>query len=97
MGRRRIERRLRHIGARLRALRLELRIADEQLVVLADEADDMSIRSLVAETSDAGIEARRAQGQAEAMAKHRAHVLAEIAELESEQDRLLDELIAIAT
>lgn len=94
MGRRRVERRLRQIGARLRSLRSDLRVADEQLLVLADEADDMSIRSLVAETSGAGIEARQAQGQADAMARHRGHVVGEIARLEAEQDELLDQLNA---
>ena len=78
----------------MRSLRNDLRVAEEQLLVLADEADDMSIRSLVAETSGAGIEARRAQGQAEAMARHRSYLVAEIAQLEAEQDRLLDELNA---
>lgn len=92
MGRRGIERRLRQVGARLRTLRNDLHVADEQLLALSEEADDMSIRSLVAETSGAGVEARRAQGQAEAMARHRAHVVAEIARLEAELDRLLDEL-----
>ncbi len=94
MGSRRIERRLRQIGARLRSLRGDLHVADEQLLALADEADDMSIRSLVAETSGAGLDARRAQGQADAMARHRAHVAAEIARLEAEQDQLLDQLTA---
>ena len=90
--RRAIERKLRQVSGRLKALREELRQADEQLAHLRDEADDMSIRALVAETSHAGIEARHAQGHADAMAKHRTHVVAQIAELERTQDQLLDAL-----
>jgi hypothetical protein len=90
--RRSIERKLRQVGTRLKKLREELRIADEQLAHLRDEADDMSIRAMVAETSHAGIEARHAQGHAEAMAKHRAHLASQIAELERTQDQLLDAL-----
>ncbi|MEO6159224.1 MAG: hypothetical protein ABIQ39_16540 [Ilumatobacteraceae bacterium] len=94
MGRRLIERRLRQVSTRLRDLRDELRIIDEQLVQLTEEADDMGIRSLVAETSGAGIEYREARGHADAMAKHRAYVQSSIAELEVKQDQLLDALNA---
>ncbi len=94
MGRRQVERRLRQVGTRLRTLRDELRIADEQLPHLAAEAEDMSTRALVADTSHAGIEARHAREHLAAMTTHRAHVLTEIAELESKQDQLLDALNA---
>ena len=83
MSRRSIERKLRQVGTRLKSFREELRIADEQLAQLRDEADDMTIRAMVAETSHAGIEARHAQGHADAMAKHRAHLVASIAEQEA--------------
>jgi hypothetical protein len=57
--------------------------------------DDVGfIRAMVAETSHAGIEARHAQGHADAMAKHRAHLADSIAQLERTQDQLLDELSA---
>jgi hypothetical protein len=94
VSRRSIERKLRQVSSRLRALREELRIADEQLAHLRDEADDMSIRAMVAETSHAGIEARHAQGHADAMAKHRTHLADSIAQLERTQDQLLDDLSA---
>jgi hypothetical protein len=90
---RRIERRLRQVGDRLRALREELRIIDEQYTHLADEADDMEIRALVAETPAAGLDYRDAKRHAEAMGRHRADVLAAIAELEARQDQLLDRLV----
>jgi hypothetical protein len=87
-----VERRLKQASARLRKLRDELRIIDEQLAHLADEAGDMGIRSLVAETPGAAHEYHHAQAHADAMAKHRAHVVASIAELEVRQDQLLDRL-----
>jgi hypothetical protein len=85
---------LRRVAVRLRSLREELRIADEQLVHLRDEAEETSMRAIVADTSHAAIEHRRAQEHVEAMVKHRAHLQSSIAGLEVDQDRLLDELNA---
>jgi ABC-type phosphate transport system auxiliary subunit len=87
-----VERRLRQVSVRLRELREELRVVDEQLAHLADEADDLGLRALVAETPGAGVEHREAQLHADAMSRHRAHVVASIAELEQRQDQLLDRL-----
>jgi flagellar biosynthesis chaperone FliJ len=92
MGRRTVERQLRQSSLRLKSLREELRVIDEQLAMLADEADDMGIRALVSETPGAGAEYREAQAHADAMAKARAHVVATIAQLEARQDELLDQL-----
>jgi len=77
---------------RLRQLREELGVIDEQLAQLADEAGDMGIRSLVSETPGASHEYHHAQAHADAMAKHRAHVLALITDLEQRQDVLLDKM-----
>ncbi|CAB4709405.1 unannotated protein [freshwater metagenome] len=92
MGQRMIERRLRETGVRLRRLREELSVVDEQLSHLDDEADDKALRSLVAETSGAGVEYREAQLHADAMRKHRLHVQNSILELEGKQDELLDKM-----
>ena len=92
MGQRLIERRLRKTSARLRSLRDELTVVDDQLAQLADEAADSGIRALVSETPGAGVEHRKAQAHADAMAAHRAHVLASIHDLERRQDELLDAL-----
>jgi len=94
MSRSLIERRLTEVGGRLRALREELRVADEQLAVLSDAADDTGIRALVSETPLAAREHREAQRHADAMRGRRAEVLAEIARLEAAQDELLDRLVA---
>jgi hypothetical protein len=89
-----LERRLSEITGRLRALRDELRIADEQLAALAETADEARIRALVSETPLAEKEHAEAQKHADAMARHRAAVVAELADLERAQDDLLDRLIA---
>jgi len=87
-----LERRLSKVGARLKSLRAELAVIDEQLMYLADDADDQAIRALVSETASASFEARDAQRHVDALGRHRAHVLEEIAELEQRQDDLLDQL-----
>ena len=92
MGQRMIERRLRETSVRLRRLREELSVVDEQLGHLEDEAGDKALRSLVSETSGAGVEYREAQLHADAMRKHRQRVKNTILELEAKQDELLDKM-----
>ena len=87
-----IERRLRETGVRLRRLREELAVVDEQLGHLNDDAEDKALRSLVSETSGAGVEYREARLHAEAMRRHRAQVQSSILELEAKQDELLDKM-----
>lgn len=87
-----IERRLRETGVRLRRLREELAVVDEQLGHLNDDAEDKELRSLVSETSGAGVEYREARLHAEAMRRHRAQVQSSILELEVKQDELLDKM-----
>ncbi len=89
-----IERRLAEVGDRLRHLRDDLRVADEQLAHFAAEADDARIRSLVSETALADREHRSAERHAGAMQRHRDQVAAEIARLEAQLDELLDQLSA---
>lgn len=89
-----MERRLTEVGRRIRELREELRVADEQLVHLADAADDARLRSLVSETPVSDREHREAARHADAMRSHRQSVVEEIARLEQAQDDLLDRLVA---
>jgi len=89
-----VERRLGGVSSRLRTLRDELRVIDEQLLQLADEADDTRIRAMVSEAPIAGRDHHEAQRHADAMAAHRAEVVRTIAELEQRQDALLDQLTA---
>jgi chromosome segregation ATPase len=89
-----LERRLDELTSRLRALREELRVADEQLAVLVEEADDTRLRALVSETPLAEREHEEAQRHADAMARHRSDLVAQLADLEHSQDELLDRLMA---
>ena len=93
MSRSLVERRLAEVASRLRSLREELSVTDEQLEQLAAEADDARLRALVSETPLAGREHREAQRHADAMTRHRAEVLDDIAKLEQAQDELLDRLL----
>ena len=94
MSRSLVERRLSEVAARLKQLREELSVSDEQLTHLAETADDARLRALVSETPLADREHQDAQRHAEAMARHRADVLESIAKLEQTQDELLDRLLA---
>jgi chromosome segregation ATPase len=87
-----VERRLSQVAVRLKSLRAELAVIDEQLIHLADDADDQAIRALVSETASSSFEARDARRHVDALSKHRAHVADEIATLEQRQDELLDRL-----
>lgn len=88
-----VERRLTKVGSRLKVLRAELAVIDEQLLYLGDDADDQAIRAMVAETAASSFEARSAKGNFANMTKHRAKVVEEIADLEVRQDELLDQMI----
>ena len=86
------ERRLSQVASRLRTLRDELSMVDEQLLQFRDDADELSLRALMSETPQASYESNEARKHVDAMRRHREHVVAEIAELEQRQDALLDQL-----
>ena len=79
------------MSERLKSLRDELAVIDEQLEQLADEADDSRIRSLVSETPLADHEFREARRHADVMVARRREVGDTIAKLEQRQDELLDQ------
>ena len=88
-----LERRLAEVGDRLKALREELAVVDEQLAALVETADDARLRALVSETPLAGREHTEARRHADAMARHRADVAGDVERLERSQDELLDRLV----
>ena len=94
MSRDRIERRLRGVGQQLNALRGDLRVCDEQLVQVSEEADECRLRALVSETPLAEREYREAQRHADRLKRHRDEIAARIARLEADQDALLDRFTA---
>ncbi len=94
MSRSLIERRLVDVSDRLKRLRAEAAIAAEQLLHMTDSAEEARMRALVSETPLADADAREAQRHADAHARHRDEILRSIAELEREQDALLDRMAA---
>ena len=94
MSRDRIERRLRGVGRQLSALRTDLRVCEEQLDQVNDEAAECRLRALVSETPLAEREHREAQRHAERLRRHRDEIAARVARLEADQDALLDRFSA---
>ena len=70
-----IQRRLSQNVARLKELRAELAVADEQRDVFQSDADDSAISALVSETPGAADEANDARKHAAAIARHRQHLV----------------------
>ena len=89
-----LQRRLVDVTERLKKVRAELAVTDEQLAFLEDEADQARLRSLVSETPLGDVEARDARRHADALARQREGLLRTVAELVREQDRLLDRMSA---
>lgn len=87
-----IERRLLDVSERLRRVRAELSVSEEQAHFLAEEAEDARLRALVSETPLAEKEEREAQRHAETLARHRDSLRRTIVELEDEQNALLDRM-----
>jgi predicted nuclease with TOPRIM domain len=94
MSRSILQRRLVDVSERLKRIRAELAVTEEQLVFLEGEADDVRLRALVAETPLADVEARDARRHADALARHRDALRKNVRELEAEQDQLLDRISA---
>jgi len=88
-----LERRLTETVERLKRLRAELEVIDEQLAFFSEAADEARLRALVSETPIADRELQEAQKHADAMTRARAEALASIQELEKSQDELLDRIV----
>jgi hypothetical protein len=89
-----LQRRLVDVSERLKRLRAELTVTQDQLAFLEDEAEDARLRALVAETPLGDVEARDARRHADALSRHRDTLAQSIVELEREQDALLDRMAA---
>ncbi|CAN5710504.1 hypothetical protein BH24ACT26_BH24ACT26_22090 [soil metagenome] len=88
-----IHRSLSDLGDSLTKAREELRIVEEQLLFQIDVVEDAKTRMLVAETPLADREYRIARDDLRRMEVERGRIHASIAELQSEQDRLLDRML----
>lgn len=73
--------------------RQELAIAEEQLLIFTETADEARIRSLVSETPLANHEWSEARRHAEAMTRSRDMQKAQVDELERAQDELAGKLV----
>jgi hypothetical protein len=89
-----LQRRLVDVSDRLKRMRAELAVTEEQLVYLEEQADDARLRALVAETPLAEVEARDARRHTDALMRHRDSLRATVQELMREQDNLLDRISA---
>lgn len=81
------------LSKRLRRVREELAVADEQFRALAEAADDARVRALVSETPLAARESNEAQRHAQAMGAARDSLAAQVKRMEAEVDELLDKLL----
>ena len=85
---------LAQLGDRITKARDDLRIVEEQILFQMDVVEETKTRMLVAETPLADREYRIANDDYQRMQKERDRVIAEIAELHAEQDRLLDLMLS---
>ncbi|MEY2710491.1 MAG: hypothetical protein RI939_894 [Actinomycetota bacterium] len=76
----------------MREVQEELRIVEDQLEHLVDDADEKSLRALISETPGAQFEHREAKKHADAMLRHRDDLRITLAELALRLDDLLDRL-----
>ena len=88
-----LRRKLQDIQDRISVLRAEIVVLDEQIAVVDEEVDDLRVRSVVSETPLATKEHAEAARHATLAHKAREHARSALASLESDRDRLLDELI----
>jgi len=87
-----IERKLSQVGSRLKRLRGELAILDEQRIQLVDEADSARLKALVSETPLSERAHRSARRHLEVIERRRDDIAATITKLDTAQDELLDRL-----
>lgn len=94
MARTLLQRRLIDVSDRLKRLRAEVAVAEEQCAFLENEAEEARLRALVSETPLAEAEAHETRRHADAQVRQRDALRRSIADLEREQDALLDRMAA---
>jgi hypothetical protein len=92
MNRATVERRLTSVSTRLRRLREELALLDEERQVVAADAEDARVRALVSETPLADRQAVDARRHIDTLDRRHRELVAERDRLERAQDDLLDQL-----
>jgi hypothetical protein len=89
-----IQRHLSDLAARLDKARADLRIVEEQVLFQMDVVEETKTRMLVSETPLAEREYHVARDDHERMLKEQQRIWEVIADIQREQDRLLDRLQA---
>jgi len=89
-----LQKSLAHLGDRIAKARDDLRIVEEQILFQMDVVEETKTRMVVAETPLAAREHQIAKDDYQRMQKERDRIIAEIADLKNEQDRLLDLMLA---
>jgi len=89
-----LRRRLVDVSERIKRMRADLAVAQEQLAYLEEEAEEARLRALVSETPLADAEARDARRHADALARQRDALDRAVSGLVREQDDLLDRMAA---
>jgi len=92
MKRSSVERRLTTVSSRLRRLREELALLDEERQVVAADAEEARVRALVAETPLTDRQAVDARRHIDTLDRRRTELAGELERLERTQDELLDQL-----
>ena len=87
-----LQRRMASVSSRIREIQEEVRIVDDQLSHLVDDADEKSLRAMVPETPAAEFEHREARKHSDAMLRHKASLMGSLAELNAKMDELLDRM-----
>ena len=85
------------LADRLAKAREELRIVEEQILFQMDVVQEAETRMVVAETPLAEREHRIARDDYERLRRQREEAQARIAELQREQDRLLDRMLGTSS
>ena len=88
-----VEKTLAQIGDRLARMREELSIVEEQLLFQIDVADEAHVRALLSETPLADREYRMARDDLHRLEVERKRLHGQIADIRSEQNRLLDQML----
>ena len=92
MGARLLQRKLGQLSSRMREINEELRVVEDQLSHMVDEADDLALRAMVSETPAAEFDHREARRHSDAMTRHRDSLRAELVETERRINELLDRM-----
>ena len=92
-----LQRTLSELTERITRARDDLHIIEEQLLFQMDVVEEAKTRMLVSETPLSERDHREARDDCQRLVRQREQALGDIAELQKEQDRLLDRMLRAKT